>query len=167
MLRRLKYLTNRTLTIDVLARIIITLGVVLIVSGLYLMIKDASASTQVAQTNLAKSAVSAMDWVPGIPFYIGDLANASVTVIGLVSWILGVDLLLVGLGVWVRHRLARLAALVIFGLAAFFQFVQFLLRGILGSPISIVELCADGVIVYFLLSRFDSADDSPKSSQVT
>jgi lysylphosphatidylglycerol synthetase-like protein (DUF2156 family) len=146
--------------------IIITAGMVLIVSGLYLMIKDASALTQVAQTNLVKSAVSAADWIPGIPFYVGDLANASISVIGLVSWILGIDLLLVGLGVWVRHRLARLAALVIFGLAAFFQFVQFLLLGILGSPISIIELCVDGIIVYCLISRFDSAEFH-KNSQVT
>jgi lysylphosphatidylglycerol synthetase-like protein (DUF2156 family) len=143
-----------------------TIGVVLIVSGLYLTIKDTIASTQDVRTNLAKSAVSALDWIPGIPFYVGDLAKASITVIGLVSWILGIDLLLVGLGVWARHRLARFAALVIFGSAAFFQFVQFLLLGILGSPISIIELCVDGVIVYFLLSRFDSADNSIKNNQV-
>ena len=133
---------------------------VLIVSGLYLMIKDASASTQIAQANLAKSVVSVADLIPGIPFYVGDLAKANITVIGLVCWILGLDLLLVGLGVWVRHQLARFAALVIFGLAAFFQFVQFMLLGILGSPISIIELCVDGVIVHCLLSRFDSADNS-------
>ena len=155
-------LTNRALITNVLAGIIIGTGVVLIVSGLYLMIRDASASTQVAQTNLAKSAVSAADWIPGIPFYVGDLAKVSITVMGLVSWILGMDLLLVGLGVWVRHQLARFTALVIFGLAAFFQFVQFLLQGILGSPISVMELCVDGAIVYFLLSKFDSARNSPK-----
>ena len=103
--------------------IIITIGVVLIVSGLYLMVRDVLASTQVAQTNLAKSAVSAIDWIPGIPFYIGDLAKSSVTVVGLVSWILGIDLLLVGLGVWVRQRIARFAALVIFGFAGFFEFL--------------------------------------------
>ena len=167
MLRKLKnYLSDRTLITDLLAKLIITFGVVLIVGGLYLIITGASVSTQVAQTNLAaKSAVSTVDWIPGIPFYIGDLANVSVTAIGLVSWILGIDLLLVGLGIWVRHPLARLAALMIFTLAAFFQFVQFLLLGILGSPISIIELCVDGVIVYFLLSKFDSADNSLKSCQ--
>jgi hypothetical protein len=124
------------------------------------MMKDTSASTQVAQTNLAKSAVYAEDWIPGIPFYIGDLAKNSITVIGLVSWILGIDIFLIGLGIWVRHQLARFAALIIFGSAAFFQFVQFLLLGILGSPISVMELCVDGVIIYCLLSRFDSAGNA-------
>jgi lysylphosphatidylglycerol synthetase-like protein (DUF2156 family) len=160
-LSRPNFVTDRTLITDVLAVIIITIGVVLIVSGFYLIVRAVSASSQVAQTNLAKSAVSAVDWIPGIPFYVGDLAKSSITVIGLVSWILGIDLLLVGLGVWARHRLARFAALVIFGLAGFFQFVQFLLLGILGSPVSVIELCADGAIVYCLLSRFDSADNSP------
>jgi hypothetical protein len=159
-LSRLKYLTDRTLITNVLAVIIIIIGLVLIVGGPYLMIRDVSVSTQIDQTNLVKSAVSAVDWIPGIPFYVGDLAKSSITVIGLVSWILGIDLLLVGLGVCVRHRLARFAALVIFGLAGFFQFVQFLLLGILGSPTSVIELCVDGVIVYCLLSRFDSADNA-------
>jgi hypothetical protein len=120
------------------------------------MITDASLSIPVAQTNsLAKSAVSVLDWIPGIPFYIGDLANAAATAVGLVCWILGIDFLLVGLGLWVRHRLARLAALMMFALAAFFQFVQFLLLGILGSPMSIIEFSIDGVFVYLLFSRFD------------
>jgi hypothetical protein len=145
-----------------LAGIIITAGMVLIVCGLYLMIKDASASSQAVRTNFAKSAVSTLDWIPGIPFYVGDLSKVSITVIGLVSWVLGVDLLLVGLGVWARHQFARFVALVIFGLAAFFQSVQFLLLGFIGSPISIIELCIDGIIVYSLLSRFDSVDYSHK-----
>jgi hypothetical protein len=139
--------------------------VVLVVCGLYLMITDASASIQVAQTNsVAKSAVSVLDWIPGIPFYIGDLANATATAVGLVCWILGIDFLLVGLGLWVRHRLARLAALVIFAVAGFFQFVQFLLLGILGSPVSIIELSIDGVFAYLLFSKFDSQTVYKESS---
>jgi hypothetical protein len=150
-------LSDRALITNLLARLIIAFGVVLIVGGLYLMITDVSASTQAQQTGLlATSAVSTLDWIPGIPFYIGDLANASATAIGLVSWILGVDFVLVGLGLWIRSGLARLAALIIFVLAAYFQFVQFLLLGILGSPISIIEFSIDGVFAYFLFSKFDS-----------
>ena len=153
------YSTNRALITDVLTVIIIATGAALVIGGLFLMIKDATASTQVAQINLAKSAVSAVDWIPGIPFYIGDLAKTSAVIIGLVSWILGIDFFLVGLGVWVRNQLARFAAFLIFGSAAFYQFVQFLLLGILGSPMSIIELSVDGAIVFCLLSRFDSAEN--------
>jgi hypothetical protein len=149
------YLSDRSLIASLLAGFIITFGVVLIVGGLYLMITDPRNSAQVAQTSLAKSAVFIFDWIPGIPFYVGDLADVSLTAIGLVLWILGIDFLLIGLGLWVRHRLARLAALMIFGLAAFFQFVQFLLLGILGSPTSIIELSIDGTFAYLLFSRVD------------
>jgi hypothetical protein len=154
MSRKFSYPSNRTIT-GLLARLIITFGLALIMAGLYFMIVYVRASTQSGQTDLAaNSAVSALDWIPGIPFYTGDLANFSFAAIGLVSWILGISLVLVGLGLRAKHTLARLAALAIFASAAFFQFIQFLLLGILGSPTSVIELCADGVIVYFLLSRF-------------
>ena len=151
------YLSDRTLITDLVAKFTITFGVVLIVSGLYLMIVNPSASSHVAQSSQnVQSAVAAVDWIPGIPFYVGELSNVGAVSVGSVSWILGVDLLLVGLGLWVRHRLARLAAITIFGLAAFFQFIQFLLLGVVGSPISVVELFVDGAIVYCLFSKFDS-----------
>ncbi len=151
------YMDNRTLVTDLLTKLIITFGVVLIVGGIYLMMTNPSGSIQVAQTKSAtQSAVSTVDWIPGIPFYIGDLANVSSTTIGLVSWIIGIDFLLVGLGFWVRNRIARLVGLLIFALAAFFQFVQFLYLGIMGSPASVIELIVDGTFVYFLFSKFDT-----------
>jgi hypothetical protein len=158
-----KYINDRTLITDLLTKLIITFGVVLIIGGLYLMITDPGASTQVAQTNsAAQSVVSTMEWIPGIPFLISSLVNVGATAIGLVSWILGIDFLLVGLGFWVRNRIARLIGLMIFILAAFFQFVQFLYFGILGSSTSIIEFLVDGIFVYFLFSRFESPTDMRK-----
>ena len=144
------YLSNRPLITDLLAKLVITFGVVLIVGGLYLMLADSSAST-------VKDITSTVEWVPGIPFYIGGLGNLSVATVGLVTWLLGVDLLLVGLGLWVRHTLARLAALAVFALAACFQFIQFLNVGILGLPASLAELLIEGTFVIFLFLRFDSS----------
>jgi lysylphosphatidylglycerol synthetase-like protein (DUF2156 family) len=146
-----KSLSNSTLITDLIAELVITFGVVLIVGGLYLMIIDPTSSTQATQT-----LVSVVGWVPGIPFYIGNLANLGGSTVGLVSWLIGLDLLLVGLGLWVRHKLARFTALVIFALAAFFQFVEFLYLGILGAPTSVLELCIDAILIYFLFSKFDS-----------
>lgn len=160
------YVDNHTLITNLLSKLIITFGVVLIVGGLYLMITDPGASSQIAQISSAtQSAVSIVNWVPGIPFYIGDLASASATSIGLVSWVLGIDFLLIGLGFWVRSRLACLAGLMTFVFAGFFQLVQFLDFGVLGSPISVLELCVDGIFAYFLLTKFDSQKPSPISSQ--
>ncbi len=152
-----KYINDRTLITDLLTKFIITFGVVLIVGGLYLMMTDPGASTQVAQTKLAtQSVVSTMDWIPGIPFYISSLVNVGTAAIGLVSWVLGIDFLLVGMGFWVRNQIARLIGLMIFILAAAFQFVQFVNLGILGSPASIIELLVDGIFIYFLFSKFES-----------
>jgi lysylphosphatidylglycerol synthetase-like protein (DUF2156 family) len=149
--------SDRPLVTDLTAKLVITFGVVLIVGGLYLMMTDPGASTQAVQTSLAvKTAVSTVNWVPGIPFYIGDLGSLSASTVGLVSWFVGLDLLLVGLGLWVRHKVARFTALIIFVLAACFQFIQFLQFGILGAPTSVLEFCVDGILVYFLFSKFDS-----------
>jgi lysylphosphatidylglycerol synthetase-like protein (DUF2156 family) len=91
--------------------------------------------------------------IPGVPFYMGDVAQGGANVIGLVSWIVGLDLLLIGLGLWVRHRLAWLAAVVVFTLAAYFNFVQFLLHGVLGAPTSVFEMFIDTFLLYVLLTR--------------
>jgi len=154
MQRKCGYLHNRTVA-ALLARLIIILGVALVVAGLFFMIVYVKTSIQHGQPDLAvSSAVSVLDWIPGIPFYIGDLANCNLTTIWLVSWILGPSLILIGFGLRAKNRLARLAAITIFASAAYFQFIQFLLLGILGSPTSVIELCADGAILYLLLSRF-------------
>lgn len=153
--RRLReILTDQVLITDLITKSVITFGVVLIVGGLYLMIINPNGAGQISQAS--QSTVSIINWVPGIPFFVGELTNTGTSTVGLVSWIIGVDLLLVGLGLWIRHRLARLAAISMFGLSAFFQLVQFLYFGFLGSPTSILELFADGVIAYFLFSQYDS-----------
>jgi lysylphosphatidylglycerol synthetase-like protein (DUF2156 family) len=147
----LKYLADRRLITDLVTKLVITFGTVLIVGGLYLMLSAAQTYAAV------QTIVSSIAWVPGIPFAMGELTNVGSSIIGLVAWLVGIDLLLVGLGLWVRHRLARFTALIIFVLAACFQFVQFVESGILGSPGSAASLLANVILAYFLYSRFDSA----------
>ena len=151
-----KYLSDRTLITDLVCKLVITFGVVLIIGGLYLMLTDPGTSQAV------ESVVSSVAWVPGIPFYIGNLSNLSSSTVGLVSWIVGLDLLLVGLGLWVRHKLARFTALAIFALAALVQFLQFLFSGVVGTPSSVLEIVVDGMLVYFLFTRFDSLQPPTK-----
>jgi hypothetical protein len=153
-----KHLNNKELITNILSNVIITLGVVLIVGGLYLMILDPGTSNQSVQTTVAARAVTdTTAWIPGLPFFVSDISGCSITAIGLVSWVMGINLLLTGLGIWIRHRLARLVALAIFSLSAAIQFAQFMLNGTIGSPYSIVLLLFNGVIAYFLFTRFDSS----------
>jgi hypothetical protein len=148
------FFSDHSLVTDLVAKFTITFGVVLIVGGLYLIIVNPGSSVQANQG--IESAVAAIGWLPGVPIYLGDLSNIGAITVGSVSWILGINLLLVGMGLWVRHKIARLAGLLVFGLASFFEFVQFLLLGVLGSPISIVDLLVNVFFVYFLFSKFDS-----------
>jgi len=154
----IKYTSNRALVTDIISKLFITFGVALIIGGLYLVIANPWSSYQANQ-----SAASVIDWVPAIPFSTTALVTCSSSTVGLVSWIIGVDLLLLGLGFWVRNNLARLVGLIMITLAAVFQFIDFIQVGIMGSVSSVVVLFVDGLIAYFLLSRYDSL----KSNQGT
>lgn len=153
-----KYIPSSNLMLDIISRLIISFGVVLIVGGIYLMI-----SPNLETGSTIKSIISTVSLVPGIPLNVGDIAGQGAATIGLVSWIVGIDLLLVGLGLWVRHRFARFVAITIFTLAAFFQFLQFLLQGYLKVPTSIPEFLIDLVFVYFLFSKFELSNNSLNS----
>jgi hypothetical protein len=125
-------------------------------------------ASQVDKTSSGINTVtSVISWIPGIPFYIGNLANTSSSTVGLVSWFVGLDLLFVGLGLWVRHKFARFTALMIFAFATCLQFIQFLYSGAKGSPASITEFCINGILFYFVFSRFDSQPVSKKIINVT
>ncbi|MGA2523398.1 MAG: hypothetical protein ABSF65_04510 [Candidatus Bathyarchaeia archaeon] len=143
-------MSDRPLITDLISKLLITFGVVLILGGVYLIITDPAGSTPATQ-----NMISSINWIPGIPFYMGNLANLSASTSGLASWFTGFDLLLVGMGLWVRHKVARLVALMIFSLAALFQFVEFVSVGILGSPTAFIELCLSVIFLYFLAFQFD------------
>jgi len=162
-----RYFANKELITDILSDLIITLGVVLIVGGLYLMVLDPSSSGQSVQTIVAaKSVTDTTAWIPGLPFFASDIADISSPAIGLVSWVMGINLLLTGLGLWIRHRLARFVAIAIFSISSAIQFVQFLMLGIMGSPYSIVLLILNVTIAYLLFTRFDYGIIKLKNSPI-
>lgn len=158
-----KYLSDKVLVTDLTIKFVITFGVVLLMGGLYLMATDPGSAGSPAQaSNAIQTVVTTINWVPGIPFYIGNL-NCGASIIGLVSWLVGLDILLVGLGLWVRHRLARYVALGIFALSACFQFAQLFFYGIESAPSSMFVLLLDLAFIYFLLTRFDMPKQAAKS----
>jgi hypothetical protein len=157
----IKLTSNRPGVTDIIAKFIITFGVVLLISGLALMLADSSLIAQTLLSDTAvDTAVGVISWVPGVPFNANELIIFNVTTAGLVAWISGIDLLLIGLGIWVKHRLAQLVAVVMFGLSAVFQFQQFLTLGINGAPASITGIVINGVITYYLFMTFNWAKHS-------
>lgn len=156
-----EWLSNEPLITDIIAKFTITFGVVLIIGGLYLMTANPAPSTYVAQTSGNHVVLSVVEYIPGLPFSVADMSNVNSIMTGSVYWIVGIDLLLVGLGLWARHKLARLAGIMVFSIAAFFQFAQFLMLGVVGSPMSIVVFLVDALFAYFLFARFDKPAANP------
>lgn len=158
-----KHLDNKEVITNILSKVIITLGVVLIVGGVYLMLLNPGSSSQTSIA--AKSVIDITAWIPGLPFFVNDLNSIGITAIGLISWVMGLNLLLTGLGLWIRHGLARLAALTIFLMATVVQLTQFLLSGIVGAPNSIVLLLLDVFVVYLVFTKVDSQKIKLKAIQ--
>lgn len=141
---------------DMLFLITITFGVSLLVGGLSITIFAASLPAKVSGIDATtKSVVFVMGQIPGIPFELSDLINnGGLTWVGIALWIVGLNILLIGLGLWARSKLAKWVAVMFFSAAAFFDFIQFLLSGLLGSPTSVVGIFVNGLIVY-LLTKLD------------
>jgi hypothetical protein len=163
MLRIKRPFLNNSYITDLLSIFVITFAIVLILNGIILM------TTTPAQDNskgvTSQFAVAVVNSIPGIPFTIADLSQYSLSEIGLVSWIIGLNFLLIGLGLWVKHKFARMIGLIVFGLASFFQATQFLLLGLVGSPISIIEMALNILIAYLLFSKFEVKLTNPMNKE--
>lgn len=137
---------------NLLALVQTAIGVSLLIGGLFLLLADAALLVKPYEIGPTVQALSYLvDAFPGVPVPMEDLVGYGITAVGIVVWIVGFNLLLIGLGLWIRHKLAIDVALVIFLLAAYFDFVEFLFSGVLGAPASVVGVSLNGLIVYALL----------------
>ena len=129
---------STSLTGDLLAITAISLGVILAVGGLFLVISDAMILSAASKTQATTQSLAyIIDMFPGVPFSMSwpyDLVSEGITAIGIIAWVVGIDILLVGLGLWTGHKLARWVAIAVFGLATWFDFVTFLFFGVSGAP---------------------------------
>jgi hypothetical protein len=137
----------------------IGLGGLLLILGLLMLVVDTGLFMSSTRVSLvSNNFLSTLAQFPGIPFDLSELTTSPATVAGIVVWILGLDVMLVGLGLWVKNRFARYTGIIVFGMAAFFDFVKFLLSGILGAPSSVIELIANSIILYCLFKSEIWAD---------
>jgi uncharacterized membrane protein (DUF2068 family) len=157
-LRLNPYLTtfSKTNIADALFVVTVTIGVISLIGGLSIVLFTASLPAKVSGVDAAtRSMVFVMSQIPGIPLELGDLINGGgLTLVGIALWVVGFDSLLIGLGLWARSKFAKWIALTVFSAAAFFDFVQFLFLGLLGSPSSVISLFVNGSIAY-LLTKLD------------
>ena len=145
---RLPSLQNKVLLADVLFLVVTTSGIMLTISGLFVMILAATLPAEVSGVELLQQSVlSVLGLIPGVPINMNDLEGSSL------------DLLVVGLGLWVRSKVARWIAIIVFTSSVFFNFVQFLLLGLLGAPMATVSLLVNALILY-LLWKVDLEDQT-------
>ena len=126
------------------------LGAVLAIMGTILALLDFSMALNVFKVT-AEQAAFVVNQFPGIPILVTDVADQGFLTVGLVTSILGVDLLLVGAGLRAGIRIAKWTAIMLFSLAVYFDFVEFLVLGLLGAPMSLAMAVLNAVILYLLL----------------
>jgi hypothetical protein len=142
-------LFNKSHIEDTLFLLTATLGIVLMIGGLATIIIATNLFSQISDSILLQQSISTvLSVIPGIPFNISDLNGFGLTATGLTTWIVGINLLVIGLGIYQKNTLAKWAAILIFALAAYFSFVQFILLGVIGAPIALIELIINGVILF-------------------
>lgn len=141
---------------DLLAITTISLGVTLLVGGLFMVISDATVFNLSRTASSTQSMAYIIDLFPGMPFSTSwpfDLVSSGMGTVGIVTWIVGVDILLIGLGFWTKHKLAKWVGISVFGVAIWFDFMEFLFFGVLGAPEAVFSITINGLIVYLLFKN--------------
>jgi lysylphosphatidylglycerol synthetase-like protein (DUF2156 family) len=147
----LSILKNNAIIEDALFLVTATIGAVLLVGGLSITIIASSLPAKVSDVaSIEQPVLGVLGLIPGVPLSIGDVANCGLTATGMVAWIIGLDILIVGLGLRAKNKLAKWMAFGIFGLAAYFSFQQLLLSGLFGATNAAVSLVANALILYLL-----------------
>ncbi len=153
MIKKLLLQPDKSSVARILFVTLVTFGIILLIGGLFLIALAMNLPTELSDTDsITQSVASIINQIPGVPVNVNDLTN--LTMIGIVSWIIGLNILLIGLGLWVKSKLAKWTALGIFALATLTDFIQFLLSGILGSPGAIPGVLINGTFLYFI-SKLD------------
>ena len=129
-------------------------GVTMFIGGLTMMLLSQVGAWNTVVESVSHSFLLGVGALPGVPFSVADLTGNGAAIIGLIIWVVGLDELLLGLGLWAGHKLALWIAVVLATLATFWCFTRFMLVGLLGSPESVIGLLVNSFLLY-LLSKTD------------
>jgi lysylphosphatidylglycerol synthetase-like protein (DUF2156 family) len=139
------------LRVKVVSLLSMIVGSAMLGGGLLLIFVDLTVAESDALRNIALSSVQTFEQGFGFPLPLYEFADNSISAIGIATWIVGFDLLMVSLGLLVRSKMALWIATIIFALATFFDFALFLLQGIMGAPLSVPGTLINGLMVYVLI----------------
>jgi hypothetical protein len=91
--------------------------------------------------------------VLSFPLPIYGFENNSLTAIGIGTGIAGFDLLMISFGLIIKSKIACRLGIITFSLAAFFDFTMFMLKGVLGSPLSLIGVLLNAAMAYALITN--------------
>ena len=121
-----------------LVLLLAVLGGIMLIGGSYTILADRVLPLSADATRTSTSfAMQAMDETLGFPLPTNYMVSESLSAIGFSTLLIGVDLLVLSVGIRAKNKLATWVALFILVLAVFFDFVAFLYQGILGAPMSV------------------------------
>lgn len=140
---------NRTRWGAPIAILFITVGVVLLIGSLFLLIVSSLFVIDIADVHFVALIIELLPAVPFSMSWPNDLAINGIAAISIVTWVIGCDYTLLGLGIWKKHWMAKWVGIIILGIAISFDFVEFMFFGILGTPKAIFGLLVNSAIVYF------------------
>jgi len=123
-------------------------GYLLLIGGLCIMVLSPSAAQTGLSNFVSNSIVSFVNQVPGMPVNLSSIMSGGDTLIGLFSWITGVIILVVGMGLQIKNRFAKSIGLIIFALALVLDFVAFLVSGILGATDAFTGIFTNAFFLY-------------------
>jgi hypothetical protein len=143
---------NKARVADIVFLLTVTFGVISLVGGFSIILFTASLPARISGISaVEESVIFVVSQIPGIPLEFGDLiSSGGLNAVGVALWIMGFNILLIGLGLWTKSKAAKWIAFGVFSVATFMEFVQFLLLGVLGSPSSVVGIFVNGLIVYMI-----------------
>ncbi len=142
---------NKAFIADALFISSVTIGIILLLGGVFIIILSSSMPAKASGVDsMVQTIALTINLVPGVPLSFTDLTGGGFIMIGIVSWITGLNILLVGLGLFVKSTLAKWVALGTFALATIIDFIQFLIYGVLGSPDAVLGILINGILVYLL-----------------
>ncbi|HVP26296.1 MAG TPA: hypothetical protein VMT26_01345 [Candidatus Bathyarchaeia archaeon] len=132
---------------------LIIAGSAMLIGGLILLLLDLTTAESSSLRSIVLFSVEAIEQTAGFPLPTYEFVNNSISAVGLAALTVGLDLLLLSIGLLVRSRMALWIAMIIFTLAAFFDFTTFLLEGVIGAPLSPIGTLINGLVVGVLMKN--------------
>lgn len=148
---------SRPQNIHFVSLLLTIFGIAMVIGGVFSIVADITLpmNADTARSNLFFT-LQSVDQILGFPLPANEMINNSITIVGISTCVIGLDLLVVSVGLRAKNKLALWIAIIILALAAYFDVVSFLFQGLLGAPASVPGAIINVLVLYVLLKNRES-----------